>query len=152
MLAGNKIKTYLCRNIWEINFIIIKTTNMATEIRVIPTLQGEEAKKFLENAEWTEAHPGQGEEISKEDIQLMRNYLREMNLLWFTWHESNVRSLNSLYQPCKRAGGYSPKILPTRHNTKSPRTSELGLFWNPWAKVLRKNQSYLVRTWYGRTT
>ena len=54
---------------------------MATEIRVIPTLQGEEAKKFLDNAEWTEAHPGQGEEISKEDIQLMRNYLREMNLL-----------------------------------------------------------------------
>lgn len=54
---------------------------MATEIRVIPTLQGEEAKKFLENAEWPEAHPGQGEEISKEDILLMRNYLREMNLL-----------------------------------------------------------------------
>lgn len=29
---------------------------MATPIRVIPTLHGEEARKFIERAEWVEAH------------------------------------------------------------------------------------------------
>lgn len=54
---------------------------MATPIRIIPTLQGEEARKFIEQAEWVEAHPGMGgEKVSKEDIQLLRNYLREQNL------------------------------------------------------------------------
>lgn len=53
---------------------------MATEIRVIPTLHGEEARKFLENAEWTEAHPGSAGRISKDDIKMLKNYLREMNL------------------------------------------------------------------------
>ena len=53
---------------------------MATPIRVIPTLQGEEARKFIEQAEWVEAHPGMGEKVSKEDISLLRKYLREQNL------------------------------------------------------------------------
>ena len=54
---------------------------MATPIRVIPTLQGEEARKFIEQAEWVEAHPGMGEKVSKEDILLLRKYLREQNLV-----------------------------------------------------------------------
>ena len=29
---------------------------MATAIRIIPTLHGDEARKFIENAEWTEKH------------------------------------------------------------------------------------------------
>ena len=41
---------------------------MATAIRVIPTLHGEEARKFIERAEWVEAHPG-GMEVSKAYIQ-----------------------------------------------------------------------------------
>lgn len=53
---------------------------MATEIRVIPTLHGEEARKFLENAEWTEAHPGTDKNIGKEDIKFLLNYLRERDL------------------------------------------------------------------------
>lgn len=53
---------------------------MATAIRIIPTLQGEEAKKFLENAEWTEAHPG-SIKVDKKKVELTRKFLREMNLL-----------------------------------------------------------------------
>ena len=53
---------------------------MATEIRVIPTLHGEEARKFLENAEWTEAHPGRIK-VNKKDVDLTRKFLREMDLL-----------------------------------------------------------------------
>lgn len=52
---------------------------MATAIRVIPTLQGEEAQKFLENAEWTEAHPG-NDQVNKEDVEFMLNYCRERGL------------------------------------------------------------------------
>lgn len=52
---------------------------MATAIRVIPTLHGEEARKFLERAEWVEAHPGRTK-ISKSYINKMNNFLREMNL------------------------------------------------------------------------
>lgn len=58
----------------------INILRMATAIRVIPTLHGEEARKFIENAEWTERHPGTCGSISKEDAQLLRDYLREMNL------------------------------------------------------------------------
>lgn len=52
---------------------------MATAIRVIPTLHGEEARKFIERAEWVEAHP----ERTKMDasyIKKMKDFLREMNL------------------------------------------------------------------------
>lgn len=52
---------------------------MATAIRIIPTLQGEEAQKFLENAEWTEAHPGR-DKVNKEDVEFMLNYCRERGL------------------------------------------------------------------------
>ena len=52
---------------------------MATPIRVIPTLQGEEARKFIERAEWVEAHPGQTK-ADPEYIKKMKAFLREMNL------------------------------------------------------------------------
>lgn len=52
---------------------------MATEIRVIPTLHGEEARKFIENAEWTEAHPGRIK-VNKEDVKFLLNYLHEKDL------------------------------------------------------------------------
>ena len=52
---------------------------MATEIRVIPTLHGEEAKKFIENAEWTEAHPGK-DKLSV-NYNVVKDYLGKMNLL-----------------------------------------------------------------------
>lgn len=53
---------------------------MATEIRVIPTLHGEEARKFLENAEWTEAHPGRIK-VDKKKVELTMKFLKEMNML-----------------------------------------------------------------------
>lgn len=52
---------------------------MATPIRVIPTLHGEEARKFIERAEWVEAHPGQTK-MDPEYIKKMKAFLREMNL------------------------------------------------------------------------
>ena len=52
---------------------------MATPIRVIPTLHGEEAIKFIERAEWVEAHPGQTK-ADPEYIKKMKAFLREMNL------------------------------------------------------------------------
>lgn len=52
---------------------------MATEIRVIPTLHGEEARKFLENAEWTEAHPGRIK-VNKKDVEFLLDYCRKMDL------------------------------------------------------------------------
>lgn len=55
-------------------------TAMATEIRVIPTLHGEEAQKFLENAEWTEAHPGRIK-VDKKKVELTMKFLKEMNML-----------------------------------------------------------------------
>ena len=53
---------------------------MATPIRIIPTLQGEEARKFIERAEWVEAHPGTDKRFSREDVIRLRQYLREQNL------------------------------------------------------------------------
>ncbi|MDV3107306.1 hypothetical protein [Segatella copri] len=53
---------------------------MATPIRVIPTLQGEEARKFIEQAEWVEAHPGTDKKFSRNDVIRLRQYLREQNL------------------------------------------------------------------------
>lgn len=53
---------------------------MATPIRIIPTLQGKEAETFIERAEWAEAHAGKDAKVSKEEIQFLRNYLREQNL------------------------------------------------------------------------
>ena len=53
---------------------------MATPIRVIPTLQGEEARKFIEQAEWVEAHPGPDKKFSRNDVIRLRQYLREQNL------------------------------------------------------------------------
>ncbi len=53
---------------------------MATPIRIIPTLQGEDAKKFIERAEWAEAHPGRDVKVSSEEIAFLRNYLREQHL------------------------------------------------------------------------
>lgn len=69
----------------DINLIFAKISKkkrkvMATAIRIIPTLQGEEADKFLENAEWTEAHPG-SIKVDKKKVELTRKFLREMNLL-----------------------------------------------------------------------
>lgn len=67
----------------DINLIFAKISKkkvMATAIRIIPTLQGEEAEKFLENAEWTEAHPG-SIKVDKKKVELTRKFLREMNLL-----------------------------------------------------------------------
>ena len=52
---------------------------MATPIRVIPTLHGEEARKFIERAEWVEAHPGQTK-MDPMFIKMMKEFLREMNL------------------------------------------------------------------------
>lgn len=52
---------------------------MATEIRVIPTLHGKEAQKFLENAEWTEAHPGRIK-VDKKAVEFMLNYCKERGL------------------------------------------------------------------------
>lgn len=52
---------------------------MATPIRVIPTLHGEEARKFIERAEWVEAHPGQTK-MDPKFIKMMKEFLREMNL------------------------------------------------------------------------
>ncbi len=52
---------------------------MATAIRVIPTLHGEEAKRFEENAKWVEAHPGR-EDYSKQ-CKIVREYLRKINLV-----------------------------------------------------------------------
>lgn len=51
---------------------------MATPIRVIPTLHGEEARKFIERAEWVEAHPGQTKWIQSSSND--ERVLREMNL------------------------------------------------------------------------
>ena len=45
---------------------------MATAIRVIPTLHGEEARKFIERAEWVEA--------SKAYIQKMKNFVHRMEM------------------------------------------------------------------------
>lgn len=68
----------------DINLIFAEISKkrkvMATAIRIIPTLQGEEAEKFLENAEWTEAHPG-SIKVDKKKVELTRKFLREMNLL-----------------------------------------------------------------------
>ena len=52
---------------------------MATAIRVIPTLHGEEARKVIERAEWVEAHPG-GTKMDASYIKKMKDFLREMNL------------------------------------------------------------------------
>ena len=52
---------------------------MATPIRIIPTLHGEEARKFLERAEWVEAHPGRIK-VNKEDVDWLTNYCREKGL------------------------------------------------------------------------
>lgn len=52
---------------------------MATPIRIIPTLQGEDAERFLKRAEWVEAHPGRIK-VSRKDINRLREYLREQNL------------------------------------------------------------------------
>lgn len=53
---------------------------MATAIRIIPTLQGKEAKEFIKNAEWAEAHPGSDVKVTNEEIEVLRNYLREQHL------------------------------------------------------------------------
>lgn len=53
---------------------------MATPIRIIPTLQGEDAERFIERSEWAEAHPGRDAKVSNEEIQFLRNYLREQHL------------------------------------------------------------------------
>ena len=76
-----------CLKTWKLKILILslqkypkKRKVMATAIRIIPTLQGEEAEKFLENAEWTEAHPG-SIKVDKKKVELTRKFLREMNLL-----------------------------------------------------------------------
>lgn len=52
---------------------------MATPIRIIPTLQGEDAERFLKRAEWVEAHPGR-DKVNKEDVDWLMNYCRERGL------------------------------------------------------------------------
>lgn len=53
---------------------------MATPIRVIPTLHGDEARKFIERAEWVEAHPGKGMKVSKGYIKKMQEFVRKMEM------------------------------------------------------------------------
>lgn len=53
---------------------------MATPIRIIPTLQGKDAERFIKRAEWAEAHPGRDVKVSNEEIQILRKYLREQHL------------------------------------------------------------------------
>lgn len=52
---------------------------MATAIRVIPTLHGDEARKFIERAEWVEAHPGRTK-MDSAFIKQMKDFLRENNM------------------------------------------------------------------------
>ena len=52
---------------------------MTTTIKDIPTLHGEEARKFIERAEWVEAHPGRTK-MDASYIKKMKDFLREMNL------------------------------------------------------------------------
>ena len=52
---------------------------MATPIRVIPTLHGEEARKFIEKAEWVEAKQGQTK-MDPKFIKMMKEFLRENNM------------------------------------------------------------------------
>ena len=75
ILAAFGKNAYLCKR-------LTKTTRiMATPIRIIPTLQGEDAERFLKRAEWVEAHPGTGKDkFTKSDIRRLREYLREQNL------------------------------------------------------------------------
>lgn len=73
ILAAFGKNAYLCKR-------LTKTTRiMATPIRVIPTLHGEEARKFLEEAAWVEAHPGR-DKVNKEDVEWLLNYCRERGL------------------------------------------------------------------------
>lgn len=52
---------------------------MAKPIRTIPTLLGEEAKKFEEQAIHTEANPGTII-IPKQDVELVRNVLLSIGM------------------------------------------------------------------------
>lgn len=53
---------------------------MARPIRNIPTLFGDEAEAFLREAERVEANPGTIK-ISLEDIEIMKEILREANIV-----------------------------------------------------------------------
>ncbi len=52
---------------------------MTTAIKDIPTLHGEEVRKFIERAEWVKAYPG-GTKMDASYIKKMRDFLRDMNL------------------------------------------------------------------------
>ena len=52
---------------------------MTTAIEDIPTLHREEARKFLERAEWVTAYP-RGTKMDASYIKKMKDFLREMNL------------------------------------------------------------------------
>ena len=52
---------------------------MTTAIKDIPTLRGEEARKFIERAEWVKAYPG-GTKMDASYIKKMRDFLHDMNL------------------------------------------------------------------------
>lgn len=53
---------------------------MARPIRNIPTLFGVEAQAFLQEAERVEANPGTVK-ISREDVDIMYEILREANIV-----------------------------------------------------------------------
>ena len=63
----------------QITHVLQRLKIMARPIRNIPTLFGEEAKKFELEAARVEANPGTIR-IPKQDAQLVRNVLRNLNL------------------------------------------------------------------------
>jgi len=76
LVNPNKIRIFATQNVCHIR---PKHNNMARPIRNIPTLFGEEAKKFELEAARVEANPGTIR-IPKQDAQLVRNVLRNLNL------------------------------------------------------------------------
>ena len=52
---------------------------MTTAIKDIPTLHGEEARKFIEIAELVKAYP-RGTKMDASYIKKMRDFLHDMNL------------------------------------------------------------------------
>ena len=75
-----KKKSYLCsRRPRQLDKLSQFTINMAKPIRTIPTLFGDEAKKFESQANRVEANPGTIR-IPKRDIELVRNVLRNIGM------------------------------------------------------------------------
>lgn len=77
MVIQKRIHNFVTEN--ATNKYIACKTNMAKPIRTIPTLFGEEAKKFEEQAIRTEENPGTIT-IPKHDIELVRNVLLSIGM------------------------------------------------------------------------